>query len=167
MSLFKIKDIHSGWIDGYIREDKKNVEFSYSYMTDFLGDLLEEVLCVLDNKKEFGIIDTEIEPGTDFWKISCNDKKIVISLFLYEKHDYILYTNEDYFKIEKTLINEKSDYDFEFGTENFINNFINEIEDNLDKYNENYLKDCLDHRRTVDDLKKYIQEIKKIIFYKL
>ena len=32
MSLFKIIDIHSGWIDGYIREDKKNVEFSYSYI---------------------------------------------------------------------------------------------------------------------------------------
>lgn len=163
MSLFKIKDIHFGWIDGYIKDDNNYMEFSYSYMTDFLGDLLEETLSVLGNKKEYGIIDSEIEPGTDFWKIIYKDGMIVISLFLYEKHDYIINTNEDYFKIAKTLINEKSDYDFEFGIEDFINNFINEIEDNIDKYNENYLKYCLDNRRTIDDLKKYIQEIKNII----
>ena len=78
--LFKIKDIHSGWIDGYIREDKKNVEFSYSYMTDFLGDLLEEVLCVLDNKKEFDDIyaalhKSKVEVGNHSYHcISVNNK---------------------------------------------------------------------------------------------
>lgn len=163
MNLLKIKNIEFGWIDGYIGDGKNNVEFSYSYMTDFLGDLLKETLCVLDNKKEYGIVNTEIEPGSDFWKIVCDEKTIVISLFLYEKHDYILDTTEDYLKIERSLINEKGDYNFEFTIEDFIDNFINEIEDNIDKYNENYLKECLDNRRTVDDLNKYIQEIKNII----
>ncbi len=160
MSFFKIKEIHAGWIEGYIKDGKNFIDFSYSYMTDFLGDLLEEILFVLDNNKECGIVDTEIEPGTDFWKIVYDDKIIVISLFLYEKHDYILNTEEDSFKIKEMLINENSDYDFEFEIDEF-NSLIDEIENNIDKYNENYLKECLDNRKTVDDLKKYIIEIKK------
>ena len=161
MSIFKIKEIHAGWIDGCIKDNKNNIDFSYSYLTDFLGDLLEEILSVLENKKKCGIIDTEIEPGSDFWKIVKNNEVLRISLYLYEKHDYTIYSDEDYSRIEKQIINEKSDYDFEFKTDEFINNFIDEIENNINKYDENYLKDCLDKKRTIDDLKKYIIEIKK------
>ena len=165
MSFFKIKEINGGWIDGHIKDDKNSVDFSYSYTTDFLGDLLEEILFVLDNKKKCGIVDTEIEPGSDFWKIVLDNKIIIISLFLDEKHNYIINTEEDFFKIKERLVNENSDYNFKFTIDEFVNNFINEIENNLDKYNENYLKYCLDNRRTIDNLKKYIMEIKKRLVF--
>lgn len=118
---------------------------------------------VLNNEKKCGIVSTEIEPGTDFWKITYNDNKIVIGLFLYKKHEDYISRIEENPKIEEIINNENDDYEFNFEKEEFISNFINEIENNIDKYNDNYLKTSLNGSRKIDDLKNYITNIKETL----
>ena len=138
MSIFKIRKIEAGWLEGYLENDRFHKEFSYSDLTDFLGDLLEEIILVIDNKKVIGTVEAELEPGTECWKISYDNKNFVISI------------NDDI-----------NDLQFIFNNNEFINIFIKEIENNLDEYDNNYLSFGVTDKRSIADLKNYISKIKK------
>ena len=138
MSVFKIKKIEAGWLEGYLENDRFHKEFSYSDLTDFLGDLLEEIIFVIENKKEIGTVEAELEPGTECWEIFYDNKNFVISI------------NDD-----------GNDLQFIFNNNDFIDTFIKEIDNNLDKYDDNYLSFGITDKRTIDDLKKYVSKIKK------
>ena len=130
MSIFKIKKIESGWLEGYLESDKLHKDFCYSDLTDFLGDLLNEIILVLNGEKEIGLVETELEPGTECWRISYVNENIIIDINCNDK-----------------ILN------FIFDRNDFLNKFIKEIETNLDKYNNNFLVDSVNYIRTIDDLK--------------
>ena len=163
MSVFKIEEIHGGWIDGYIEDQNNHIDFSYSYITDFLGDLLDAFFVVLNNERKSGIVCTEIEPGADFWKITYADNKMVIGLFLYEKHKDFISTIEYDPDFKEKIDKEDEDYRFSFEKEEFISNFMSEIENNIDEYNNNYLKPYPNNSRTTDDLKRYCINIRELL----
>lgn len=153
-AILKIYEIKGGWIDGKIFNEKFNYDFSYSYITDFLGDILEKTYSVLSNETKCEVVDTEKEPGVDLWQIKIDNMKIIIDLYCGE-------TLEGKYKINNSSFANK--YTFKFNKDSFLKNFINVIEEKLEDYNENYLKDCLDNHRKISDLKKYVIEIKNIL----
>lgn len=85
--MFSIMTISSGWIMGEIGDGKQQHFFDYSYITNFLNDFMETLLCAHGEwepytyKNQFR---TELEPAVEDWYISREQDRLVINIKNYE-----------------------------------------------------------------------------------
>lgn len=78
--------VNAGWIEGRIITDEKDIYFSYSWITNFLDDLLKAVLYVggyIDdtNLEKFT---AESEPAVDDWLLSKKENELMIDIISFE-----------------------------------------------------------------------------------
>lgn len=122
MNKFEIFSISAGWINGVIRDNKKEYFFDYSYLTNFIDDLMKALLYVnkewAEDEKVF-IFDTECEPVIDVWTLSMEDQKLSINIKTFE--------DDTKQKLEGEIVLEYNSYEF-------VQAFISGIKDMLGKY---------------------------------
>ena len=78
MFVFKIIKVEYGWIEGKIGNDTEDYYFNYSYLTDFLSDLLYSIIAAerIDNDwGNYNSFITEWEPARDRWVIELDDEE--------------------------------------------------------------------------------------------
>lgn len=76
MFAFNIIKVEYGWIEGKIGNDNQEYYFNYSYLTDFLSDLLCSIIATEGIDTGWGKYSsfiTEWEPARDRWIIELND----------------------------------------------------------------------------------------------
>lgn len=88
--MFHILEIDAGWITGEIGDNLTTHFFDYSYLTNFLEDIMKSLLYIHgdDNKEEYGNeFIAEWEPAVDKWKMSLNDTRLIVNIKNYEDSD--------------------------------------------------------------------------------
>ena len=85
--MFSIMSISSGWIMGKIGDGKTEHFFDYSYITNFLNDFMETLLCTHGGLEPYTYKDkfrTEFEPAVEDWHICREQNKLFIDIKCYE-----------------------------------------------------------------------------------
>ncbi len=85
--MFLIMSISSGWIMGEIGDDKQKHFFDYSYLTNFLNDFMETLLCAYGEWEPYTYKDkfrTELEPAVEDWYIYREQDNLIINIKNYE-----------------------------------------------------------------------------------
>lgn len=119
----QIYSVCAGWIDGCIAEGNMKYYFNYSYLHDFLSDLMTALLTVhgewaADERKEnFYAV---LEPGKEFWKVSLDNG--ILEIKISQK-----YINTDGDEISEEVC-------FRFDDKLFLNDFLAEMKALLKKY---------------------------------
>ena len=119
----QIYSVCAGWIDGCIAEGNMKYYFNYSYLHDFLSDLMTALLAVhgewaADERKE--CFYAVLEPGKDFWRLSLDNG--ILEIKISQK-----YINTDGDEISEEVC-------FRFDDKLFLNDFIAEMKALLKKY---------------------------------
>ena len=82
MVYFEFYTVIAGWIEGQIIVDEKNKYFHYSWITNFLDDLLKAVLYIggyLDNAN-LDKFTAHLEPAIDDWSLSKKGTQLMIAI---------------------------------------------------------------------------------------
>ena len=120
--MFNIFRISSGWIMGEIKNDSQEFVFDYSYMTNFLDDMMK-VLLVLHGDwakdEEADKFKATWEPATDVWEMDLEGEIFFIRIKQYQDFECTEYKEEKKFR---------------FDYYEFLNSFNNTMKELLDKY---------------------------------
>ena len=80
--------VHVGWIEGRIMSNEKDIYFSYSWITNFLDDLLKAVLYIGGHIEDTNLekFTAESEPAVDDWLLSKKENVLMIDIKSYENN---------------------------------------------------------------------------------
>ena len=114
--MFEIKSISSGWMMGEIGDGQQKHFFDYSYLTNFLNDFMETLLCVHGEWEPYTYKDrfrTELEPAVEDWYVCKKQDKLLIHIKNYESE----YSD----KVEKEI-------PLTFDFDDFLSEFVQEMD---------------------------------------
>lgn len=122
MNKFEILSISAGWITGVIKDNNKEHLFDYSYIRNFLDNLMKALLYVNgawpEDEKVF-VFDNECEPVTEVWTLRKDNEKLNINITAFED-----FTKQRFIE-ESVLV---------YDNYEFLTIFIFEIQSMLRKY---------------------------------
>ena len=120
--MFQIFRIDAGWIMGEIKDGTQAHFFDYSWITNFLDDLMKALLCVHGDWEQDECAEQfrgELEPAVDRWYLQMKEGRLFIHIDRYK--------NEK----EETTCEE---INLEFDYYEFLKEFIHAMKGVLDKY---------------------------------
>lgn len=112
--MFKIMSISAGWIMGEIGDGEQKHFFDYSYITNFLNDFMETLLCIHGEWEPYAYKDkfrTELEPAIEDWHICREQDKMIINIKNYEseysdKVEREIYLTFDFYEFMAEFVQE-------------------------------------------------------------
>ncbi len=120
--MFRIFRIDAGWIMGEIKDGTRSHFFDYSWITNFLDDLMKALLCVhgdWEQDERAGQFRGEWEPAVDCWYLQMEGGRLFIHIDRYKDE-----------KEETTC--EKIHLEFDYY--DFLEEFVDVMKGVLDKY---------------------------------
>ncbi len=84
--MFKIMSISAGWIMGEISDGTEKHFFDYSYLTNFLDDLMKALLYVYGDWEQDELCNkfrAELEPAVEDWELSVSQGVLDINIKTY------------------------------------------------------------------------------------
>lgn len=122
VDMFQILRISSGWIMGEMQDDSLKHFFDYSYINDFVNDLMLALIYAHSDLTDDGPNNSfaaHLEPATDIWELECENDSLHVVIKSYKDFE------------SKKLETVK---EFHFDYFEFLNSFLEAMTCILKKY---------------------------------